>query len=141
VIHYRGENRIETLHEQVGNRGYANGFEGLVGFINARLPHNEVLGTALRQDVPMFPEISIRELVANALIHQDFSQTGTGLMIEIFDRRLEITNPGIPLIETDRFLHSPPKSRNEAFASLMRHVARPRVSRGCANGRARSRPK
>ena len=122
VIHYRGENRIETLHEQVGNRGYANGFEGLVGFINARLPHNEVLGTALRKDVPMFPEISIRELVANALIHQDFSQSGTGPMIEIFDRRLEITNPGIPLIETDRFLDSPPKSRNEALASFMRRI-------------------
>ena len=72
--------------------------------------------------MPMFPELSIRELVANALIHQDFFQTGTGPMIEIFDSRLEITNPGIPLIETDRFLDSPPKSRNEALASLMRRV-------------------
>jgi len=122
VIHYKGNNRVETLHEQIGNRGYATGFEGLIGFINARIPHNEVLGTALRKDVPMFPEISIRELVANALIHQDFFQTGTGPMIEIFDSRLEITNPGIPLIETDRFLDSPPKSRNEALASLMRRV-------------------
>lgn len=122
MIHYKGDNRLETLHEQIGNRGYANGFEGLIGFINARIPHNEVLGTALRKDVPMFPEISIRELVANALIHQDFFQTGTGPMIEIFDHRLEITNPGIPLIETDRFLDSPPKSRNEALASLMRRV-------------------
>ena len=122
VIHYKGNNRIETLHEQVGNRGYANGFEGLIGFVNARIPHNEVLGTALRKEVPMFPEIAIRELVANALIHQDLSQTGTGPMIEIFDNRLEITNPGNPLIATDRFLDSPPKSRNEALASLMRRV-------------------
>lgn len=122
VIHYKGDNRVETLHEQVGNRGYATGFEGLIGFINARIPHNEVLGAALRKDFPMFPEISIRELVANALIHQDFFQTGTGPTIEIFDSRLEITNPGIPLIETDRFLDSPPKSRNEALASLMRRV-------------------
>jgi len=122
VIHYKGDNRIETLHEQVGNRGYATGFEGLIGFINARIPHNEVLGTALRKDLPMFPEISIRELVANALIHQDFFPSGTGPMIEIFDSRLEITNPGIPLIETDRFLDSPPRSRNEALASLMRRV-------------------
>lgn len=122
VIHYKGDLRLETLHEQIGNRGYASGFEGLIGFINARIPHNEVLGTALRKDVPMFPEISIRELVANALIHQDFFQSGTGPMIEIFDHRLEITNPGTPLIETDRFLDSPPKSRNEALASMMRRV-------------------
>lgn len=122
VIHYKGNDRLETLHEQVGNQGYATGFEGLIGFINARIPHNEVLGTAIRKNLPMFPEISIRELVANALIHQDFFQSGTGPMIEIFDSRLEITNPGIPLIETDRFLDSPPKSRNEALASLMRRV-------------------
>ncbi|NOX99658.1 MAG: transcriptional regulator [Verrucomicrobia bacterium] len=122
VIHYQGDSRLETLHEQVGNRGYACGFEGLIEFINARIPHNEILGSALRKEVPMFPEVSIRELVANALIHQDFFQTGTGPMIEIFDNRLEITNPGIPLIDTDRFLDSPPKSRNEALASLMRRV-------------------
>ncbi len=122
VIHYQGRTRIVTLHEQMGSKGYANGFEGLIGYINGRLPHNEVLGTALRREVPMFPEMSIRELVANALIHQDFSQTGTGPMIEIFDDRLEITNPGLPLIATDRFLDSPPKSRNEALASLMRRI-------------------
>jgi ATP-dependent DNA helicase RecG len=122
VIHYQGRTRIVTLHEQMGSKGYANGFEGLINYINGRLPHNEVLGTALRKDVPMFPEMSIRELVANALIHQDFSQTGTGPMIEIFDDRLEITNPGLPLIDTDRFLDSPPKSRNEALASLMRRI-------------------
>lgn len=122
VIHYKGNSRLETLHEQVGNKGYACGFEGLIDSINARIPHHEVLGTALRKNVPMFPEIAIRELVANALIHQDLFQTGTGPMIEIFDDRLEISNPGIPLIDTDRFLDSPPKSRNEALASIMRRV-------------------
>ena len=122
VIHYQGRTRIVTLHEQMGSKGYANGFEGLISYINGRIPHNEILGTALRKEVPMFPEMSIRELVANALIHQDFSQTGTGPMIEIFDDRLEITNPGLPLIATDRFLDSPPKSRNEALASLMRRI-------------------
>jgi predicted HTH transcriptional regulator len=80
------------------------------------------MGKALRRDVPMFPALAVRELVANALIHQDFSLTGTGPVIEIFDERLEITNPGDPLVEPDRFLDSPPRSRNEALASLMRRL-------------------
>jgi ATP-dependent DNA helicase RecG len=41
-------------------------------------------------------------------------------MVEIFDDRIEITNPGEPLVDTQRFIDSPPKSRNEALASLMR---------------------
>jgi predicted HTH transcriptional regulator len=70
--------------------------------------------------VPMFPELAVRELVANALIHQDFFITGAGPMVEIFDDRIEITNPGEPLVDTNRFVDTPPRSRNEALASLMR---------------------
>lgn len=120
VIQYRGVGRIETLKEQVGGRGYACGFEGLIGYIDALLPGNEVIGQALRRSVPMFPELAVRELVANALIHQDFFVTGAGPTVEIFDDRIEITNPGEPLVDTQRFVDTPPKSRNETLASLMR---------------------
>lgn len=120
VIHYRGNSRVETLKEQVGVKGYACGFEGLIGYINGLLPSNEVIGPALRRTVPMFPELAVRELVANALIHQDFFITGAGPMVEIFEDRIEITNPGEPLVDTRRFVDTPPKSRNEVLASLMR---------------------
>jgi ATP-dependent DNA helicase RecG len=122
VVLYKGNNRIETIREITGNKGYAAGFEGLIGFINNLLPENEVIGQALRKSVPMFPELAIRELVANAIIHQDFTLSGTGPMIEIFVDRMEITNPGIPLVDTQRFLDSPPRSRNEALASFLRRI-------------------
>ncbi|MDE2506288.1 MAG: transcriptional regulator, partial [Planctomycetota bacterium] len=76
----------------------------------------------LRKNVPMYPEPAVRELIPNALIHQDFSITGTGPMIEIFADRLEVTNPGLPLVRTERFLDTPPRSRNETLASFMRRV-------------------
>ena len=68
----------------------------------------------------MYPDLAVREIVANALIHQDFSVGGAGPMIEIFQDRMEVTNPGTPLIDVERFLDTPPRSRNEALASLMR---------------------
>jgi len=122
VVVYDGLNRIRTLREQTVARGYAAGFEGLVEFINSQLPQNEHVGQALRKEERMYPEIAIRELVANALVHQDFGLTGTGPMVEIFRDRVEITNPGIPLIETDRFIDSPPRSRNDALAAFMRRL-------------------
>ncbi len=48
--------------------------------------------------------------------------SGTGPMIEIFNDRIEITNPGTPLIPTLRFLDEPPRSRNEIMAALMRRL-------------------
>lgn len=120
VIQYSGMGRTETFKEQAGEKGYASGFEGLLAYINGLIPSNEVIGQALRKSVPMFPELAVRELVANALIHQDFFATGAGPMVEIFADRIEITNPGEPLVDTQRFVDTPPKSRNEDVASLMR---------------------
>lgn len=122
VIVYRGNSRIETIREQEGSKGYAAGFEGLIGFINGLLPSNEIISQAIRKTVPVFPELAVRELVANALIHQDLTIRGAGPMVELFDDRIEITNPGAPLVATDRFVDSPPRSRNEALASLMRRM-------------------
>ncbi len=122
VILYKGTNRIETIKEQAGAKGYAVGFEGAVDYINNLLPQNEQIGRALRSEVRMYPEIAIRELVANALIHQDFTITGAGPLVEIFSDRVEITNPGIPLIDTLRFIDEPPRSRNETLAGLMRRM-------------------
>lgn len=122
VIVYDGKNRLKAIREQQGKKGYAVGFAGLMEFINTLVPRNEVIGQALRKEVPMYPEPAIREIVANALIHQDFSITGAGPMIEIFADRMEVTNPGQPLIKTERFLDSPPRSRNEILASFMRRI-------------------
>ena len=122
VVVYAGAGRVQTVREQAGGRGYAVGFEGLVDFINDQLPRSEQIGPALRKEKSDYPEIAIRELVANAFIHQDFSLSGTGPMVEIFSDRIEITNPGVPLIDTQRFIDAPPISRNEALAALMRRL-------------------
>lgn len=122
VIFYKDNNRINAIKEQVGVKGYAVGFVGLVDYINANLPINEEIGKALRKDTPVYPPIAIREFVANALIHQDFSISGTSPMIEVFKNRLEITNPGKPLIDILRFIDHTPISRNEHLASIMRRM-------------------
>jgi len=122
VIFYKGDNRINAIKEQPETKGYAIAFEGLVDYINANLPVNEKIGDAIRIDTPMYPPIAIREFVANALIHQDFSIGGTSPMVEIFKTRMEITNPGKPLINTLRFIDHAPRSRNEQLASMMRRM-------------------
>lgn len=122
VIIYRDESKIDAIKEQQGVRGYASGFQGLINYIMEQFRTNEVINTALRTEVKMYPEVAVREFVANALVHQDFATTGTGVMIEIFSNRIEITNPGTPLIDTNRFIGANPKSRNETMASMMRRL-------------------
>lgn len=122
-VAYGGTNRTAPVtHRHDGQKGYATGFEGLVGYLNDLLPKNEHIGAALREAHPLFPELAIRELVANALIHQDMTVTGAGPQIELFQDRIEITNPGCSLVKPDRMIDLPPRSRNETMASLMRRM-------------------
>ncbi|MBU1147021.1 MAG: putative DNA binding domain-containing protein [Candidatus Omnitrophica bacterium] len=118
VIVYEGTSKLKTRLDKFGARGYAVGFEGLLEFINGQIPTNEIIQLALRKEKKMFPEIAIRELVANALIHQDLNESGP-ILIEIYSDRMEITNPGRPFIPTDRFIDEY-QSRNERLADLMR---------------------
>ena len=121
VIVYDGNSKIKTKADYPGSKGYAVGFQGLVEFVNGLVPSNEVIEQALRRDVKMFPEIAVRELVANALIHQDFTESGMSVMIELYKDRMEISNPGEPFISPERFIDAY-KSRNEKLADLMRRL-------------------
>lgn len=94
-VSYEGNSRATTVtHRRDGRKGYASGFKGLADYIDGLLPNNEHIGKAFREEEPLFPSIAIRELIANALIHQDMTITGAGPLIELFKDRLEITNPG-----------------------------------------------
>jgi ATP-dependent DNA helicase RecG len=121
VVVYNGTSKLDTKLDQTGAKGYAVGFQGLMRFIVGQLPQNEVIEDALRKEVRLVPEVAIREVVANALIHQDLSMTGASMMVEIYTNRVEISNPGEPLVPVDRFIDGY-QSRNERVADLMRRM-------------------
>lgn len=119
VVVYNGNSKLQTKLERHGVMGYAAGFRGAVRFIGEQLPQNEVIEDAIRREVKLVPDAVIRELLANALIHQDFGIEGTSVMVEIYDNRVEISNPGEPLVPVERFIDGY-QSRNERLAMLMR---------------------
>lgn len=85
----------------------------------SNLPYQEEYQSGVREDQPAFPKIAIRELVANALVHQDFTVSGSRPFVEIYDGRVEISNPGTPLIAPERFLDYKPRSRNDELADIL----------------------
>lgn len=122
-VAYDGDGRTSTVtHRSEFREGYAVCIDAVNDRVNTLVPAPEDNGAVVRQAVPLFPSVAVRELIANALIHQDMTITGAGPMVELFKNRLEITNPGAPLVAEERFLDAPPQSRNEALAALMRRM-------------------
>ncbi|WP_347987731.1 ATP-binding protein [Methylomonas sp. AM2-LC] len=121
VVIYDGVNKLVTREDKVRVPGYAVGFESLVDFVHSAAPQNHFVEQVVREEVKMFPRQAIRELIANALVHQDFQASGTSVMIEMYADRLEVSNPGLPPIKVERFIDEY-RSRNERLADLMRRL-------------------
>jgi ATP-dependent DNA helicase RecG len=121
VVIYEGVNKLVTRDDKPGMRGYAVSFKSLVDFVHSSAPLNHFVEQVVREEVKMFPRQAIRELVANALVHQDFQASGASVMIEMYSDRLEVSNPGLPPIKLERFIDEY-RSRNERLAELMRRM-------------------
>ena len=73
---------------------------------------------SLLERIVAYPLLAIREAVDNALIYQDFSITDAGPVISNFENRIEITNPGTPLVGIKKIIDNTPKSQNEKLAAM-----------------------
>lgn len=119
VIWYKENSRMDAIREKEFVSGYVFSHEDIVQYIMTIIPQEEVIVEATRKSIISFPEIAIRELLANAMIHQDLQQRGTNPMVEVFKNRIEFSNAGALLVAIERIVDSVPISRNENIAGFM----------------------
>ena len=121
VVWYRGVDAAAPSEELLpAEKGYALVVDEAMQLLQARLPAEEVVVGARRERREHFPPLALRELLVNALVHQDFGARGAGPLVEAFAGRIDITNPGRPLVAVERLIDWPAQSRNESLARAMR---------------------
>jgi ATP-dependent DNA helicase RecG len=123
VIVYDGITKLQVKDgkDWIAESGYAVGFVKLVDQIHSETPASEEIRAALRQTVYAYPKKALREILGNALVHQDLTERGTGVVVEIYDDRVEVVSPGLPLLPVDRFIDEN-QSRNERLADALRQL-------------------
>ena len=119
VIWHKSNNRLDTIREKVFDSGYVVGYNEVVDYILTIIPQEEVIEGSIRKTKLGYPEIAIRELLANVMIHQAIEQKGTSPMVELFKDRIEFSNAGSPLVSIERIVDTVPISRNENLAGFM----------------------
>jgi len=50
---------------------------------------------ARRVEKTIIPDFALREVLVNAIVHRDYSITGSSIKINIFDDRMEVISPGV----------------------------------------------
>ncbi len=123
VITYAGDTKLSTVvKDKEGVKGYASGFESLRIWVDSQIQEPQEITKTFREKKSCYPEKALRELLANALIHQDFEESGMRPTIEIYKNRIDISNPGRCLVDPERILGAVPKTRNEAFVDVMKRL-------------------
>lgn len=95
--------------------------EDLLAQFRARHREHELFVGATRLGVPEFPEPVIRESIANALIHRDYSRVGA-VHVQLRDDRIVVSNPGgfPPGVHVGNLLATPPVARNPLIADAFK---------------------
>ena len=122
IIQYSGTGRSDIVRQLEMTEGYAIQFDKDIHDLELLLPTKQEMENGIMTVKNEFPIDAVREILANAMIHQDLLETGMYITVEIFDGRIEITNPGNMLVEVRRVVDSPSKSRNSYLPRLMREM-------------------
>ena len=123
VIVYNGDTKLNTVSELRGQHGYIVDFNNLHKYIMESVKSGELIDDdRIRKTQYLYPRITVRELFANIIAHQDLTIDTLQPMVEIYSDRIEFLNPGTPLIPEDRFVDYPPQTRNMQIAEELYKV-------------------
>lgn len=122
IVKYNGTSKSDIARQEQDVRGYAIGFEDNIRTLMLMLPSSEIITTGKAELKEQYSVVAIREILANAMIHQELGVSGMNLATEVFSNRVEISNPGSILVDKERLIDAAPRSRNERIAAMMRRV-------------------
>lgn len=100
--------------------------------VQARNSQEELAMGMFRVPIPQFAEVTVRELIANALTHRDYTALGPTQVV-LTEAGLEVSNPGgFPVgVTLANLLAAPPRPRNPLLADVFKRAGLvERTSRG-----------
>jgi ATP-dependent DNA helicase RecG len=117
---YKGTDKVDIIDAKDFNGSIIENIDNAIVFLKRNLRVRYEIKTVQRKNILELPEDALREAVINAVCHRDYFEKGARVMVEIFDDRVEITNPGTaPKGITKENFGSTSVTRNPVIASLL----------------------
>jgi predicted HTH transcriptional regulator len=92
---FEGTDRSRILDSAVIRDHLPLAVEAALRFVRRNTRRGLVVsGGGRHAETSEYPVVAVREAVTNAIVHADYSQTGSPLRIAVFHDRLEVENPG-----------------------------------------------
>jgi len=120
----KGIDKVNILDRKDFAEGLVSDIEESLRFIERNTRTGYRIEKLRREDVPEYPMRALREAITNAIMHRDYFQAGANVFVEIYDDRIEISNPGgLPRGLSREELGTRSVRRNPLIADLLHRIA------------------
>ncbi len=94
LVAFKGKGRVHIYDKKYVQDDLLTQFNEAMVFLEKHLNVRSEIKGANRKDIYEMPLEALREAVANAIMHRDYSMRGTSIMVEVHEDRVVINNPG-----------------------------------------------
>ena len=92
---FKGTDKVYILDDKTFGGPLLQQYNRAIKWLKGKLQVSyEITGTGPRKETWEIPLSVFKESIINALSHRDYYEQGASIMIEMYDDRVEITNPG-----------------------------------------------
>ena len=93
-VRFAGNNKTEIIDQNEIDSFLPLAVNEVIEFIKKHINIGLNIGAPQHSIIYEYPNKVVREAVINAIVHSDYSMSGSPIQIAIYNNRIEITNPG-----------------------------------------------
>ena len=101
---FKGTNKVYIIDDKTFGGSLYQQYLQAMSWLESKLQvAYKIEGAGPREEIWEIPLTVFKEAIINALSHRDYYEQGASIMIEMFDDRVEISNPGglLPVVAKD----------------------------------------
>jgi len=117
---YQTNDKVNILDRKIYDDGILENIKQAINFVKRRIKIEFEIKTARRKEIPQYPEEAYREVIVNAIMHRDYFDKSSDIMIEVYRNKIVAFNPGglVKWLKPEEF-GTISKTRNPIIASLL----------------------
>jgi len=117
---YQTNDKVNILDRKIYDDGILENIKQAINFVKRRIKIEFEIKTARRKEIPQYPEEAYREVIVNAIMHRDYFDKSSDIMVEVYRNKIVVFNPGglVKWLKPEEF-GAISKTRNPIIASLL----------------------
>ena len=120
---YKGTEKVNILDKKDFKGNIVENINNAILFVKRHTNVQYKIEKLQREEIPDIPDIALREAIINAVCHRDYFDKSSNVLIEVFDDRVEISNPGgLPSGLKPSDFGRKSVARNPLIASLLNRI-------------------